>query len=186
MRIQPLKHCTQVLHDPEHSIANQAKRRRRLPPRLALHRLLHMLIREHIPRQRQAPVPILRRVQKRLRREIANVADGDTLQRLPLQVRVPRGHDEPPDKVPGDVVEEEDRPQHRPGHLGTMRLLEEMMLDAVLADEVRDVGRVVGGYVPAAVDRGVHEVLDFLGQSFVDEGLALALFFFDGLALAHG
>lgn len=50
-----------------------------------------------------------------------------------------------------------------------------MVLDVVLADEVRDVGRVVDGLFAVAVDGGVDKVLYARLEGRVDEGDALGL-----------
>lgn len=50
-----------------------------------------------------------------------------------------------------------------------------MVFDVVLADEVRDVGWVVNGLVPMAVDGGVYKVLYTGFESRIDERYALCL-----------
>ena len=111
--------------------------------------------------------------------EDADVAGADELQRDGAHV-APHGGEAFADEVRGQVVVEGDGPQDRVGHAvrvsrRVLGRVDQVHLDLVLGDEVRDGGGIVERVGSAPVDRAVHQVLDAGREGRVHEGDALSL-----------
>lgn len=176
--VEPLEHGAQVLHHGHQALGNESESGRNRFPCLCIEDLGHLIECELISSQRHAFVLILIGAHERLRSEEANVTNRNQLKWLLLDHGFPAGSEDLSKEIRGEVVHKCDRAQNGPGHFRPLSLFNEMMLDLVLADKMRDGRRVVEGRVTAAINRGVDEVLDVVLESSIDKVLALSLFGF--------
>lgn len=78
------------------------------------------------------------------------------------------------------VLQESHRPENKPLHIGVLALFDEVTLDVVLLDEVRDVGWSVFRCIAPSINRAIHEKPNLLLQRFINKGFPLFLLIFTG------
>ncbi len=178
--INPPKHNPQIRHHPHKTLTQERKRRRYPPPHNPPKNLAHLLKRQLVPGKvnRNIPVPRIIRADERLRAEIPNIGGADQLDLMPrAQGRLNHRHKHPAHEVRRDILHKRHGPEYGVAHPGAaVRPRLEVLLDIVLADEVRDVGGVGVSIIAVPLDGGIDEVLHAVGERGVDEGFALLFF----------
>lgn len=187
--IEPLEHIPKLLGHPHDQTRHKAVRCRQDLARRPLEDVPELLVGQLVAGQGNRPAGIFVRMKKGLRGKEANVARRYQLQRLFFDRNLERRGKYLTHESRDEVVEECHRSEHSVAHREDVcggrrrrrrrrrRLFEQMLFDIVLADKVRDVCWVGGGYrFAAAVNGTVDEVLDVVCECRVDQ--RLALFFF--------
>lgn len=165
--MKPLEHIPHVLHrSHKHRTKEPERPRNRLPCPL-LKYLLRLLIRQLIPCQRNSFALVLLGFEKRIRRKIPNVTRCYHLEWLPLQRHVIGRHEDLAKEAGDEILVEGGGAEDRPLHFRVLGLVDEMVLDIIFVDKMRDFGGVFEG-VCSAVDGAIDEVFDVLFERFVD------------------
>lgn len=145
--LEKVKHGPHLLgHGQDHSrynVPGDGHRRTRLFAK----NVRQLLKSDLVPGERDGFPAVLLRTEKRFGGDVANVLCGDELERLRSvsgELELDGCGEELAEEAAVEVVHEGDRPEDGPGHaaVGLCCGVDEVVLDVVLADEVRDVGRV--------------------------------------------
>lgn len=174
--MKPLEHDAEVLHHGQQGFYYEAESRWYRPSSLSLEDLGHLIEFEPVTSQGDTSISVLVGEHKGLRSEKANIADRDKWQRFFLHHILPAGSEDLTKEVWGEVVEECDRAENRPGHFSVFGLFDEMMLNAVFAHEMGNRRQTVKGSISTAINGRIHEMLDIVLEGCVDEVFALFLF----------
>ena len=188
--IDPPKHDAQIRHHPHEALSQERKRRRHGSTDNFLEDLARLAERHLVARQVDGDVLVLGVLgpDESLGGEISDVGGADELNLAGgRQRRLPHGGEQLAHHVRRHVLHEGDGAEDGVAHLGAVvRLRFEVLLDVVLADEVRDVGGVGVAVGTVALDGGVDEVVDVVGERGVGEGFALLFFRLGRGAAAEG
>lgn len=188
--INPAHHDAKIRHHPHDALSHEAKRHRHT---LAHHPLKHRTQfpeRQFVPGEVDSGILVMRivGVDESLRGNKADVRGADQLDLVAgRQRRLHDGAERLAHEARGEILHERHGPQDGVAHLGApVRPRLEVLLDVVLADEVRDVGGVGVASSAVPLHGGVDEVLDVVGERGVDEGFALLFFGVGRGAAAEG
>lgn len=185
MTVEPVEHKPQISDHPHQYITDHPVCGWHRLPRFRLEQLLHMFECQVISGERNTLILVVLWLEKSLGCKHPNIADRNALQRFALQVGIPGCGAQLAYEARDKVLEKEHRTEDSPCHGSILGLLEQMVFDAMFADEMRDIGWIVRGGITTAIDGAVDKVSDVLLDGFINQGFTLDFFFVYILTFRH-